>query len=46
MPQNYFGIYKKIDVIYVDIAQQNQTEIAINNCKMYLKDGGLLVTSN
>ena len=43
MPQNYFGIYKKIDVIYVDIAQQNQTEIAINNCKMYLKDGGYLL---
>ena len=43
MPQNYFAIYEKIDVVYADIAQQNQTEIAINNCKMYLKCYGYLL---
>ena len=41
-PQQYFSVYGKVDVIYVDIAQPDQTEIAITNCKMYLKDEGYL----
>jgi len=41
-PKNYFSIYGKVDVVYSDIAQPDQTEIAITNCKMYLKDGGYL----
>ena len=28
--------------MYVDIAQPDQTEIAIENCKLYLKSGGYL----
>ena len=41
-PQQYFSVYGKVDVVYVDIAQPDQTEIAILNCKMYLKNRGYL----
>ncbi len=42
-PKQYFSIYGKVDVVYVDIAQPDQTEIAIANCKLYLKIGGYLL---
>ena len=41
-PKEYFSIYNKVDVVYVDIAQPDQTNIAIENCKMYLKPKGYL----
>ena len=41
-PQEYFSVFKKVDVAYVDIAQPDQTDIAIANCKMYLKSNGYL----
>ena len=41
-PQQYFSVYCKVDVVYVDIAQPDQTDIAIANCKMFLKNGGYL----
>ena len=41
-PQQYFSVFGKVDVVYVDIAQPDQTEIAIANCKMYLKNEGYL----
>ena len=41
-PQQYFSVYCKVDVVYVDIAQPDQTDIAIANCKMFLKDGGYI----
>lgn len=41
-PEQYFSIYGKVDVTYSDIAQPDQTDIAISNCKMFLKDGGYL----
>ncbi len=41
-PEQYFSVYGKVDVVYSDIAQPDQTEIAIQNCKMFLKDGGYL----
>ncbi len=41
-PQHYFSVYCKVDVVYVDIAQPDQTDIAITNCKMFLKNGGYL----
>ncbi|MGI0041631.1 MAG: fibrillarin-like rRNA/tRNA 2'-O-methyltransferase, partial [Nitrosopumilaceae archaeon] len=31
------------DVVYVDIAQPDQTEIAILNCKTYLKKDGYMM---
>ena len=40
--QEYFSVFKKVDVAYVDIAQPDQTDIAITNCKMYLKSNGYL----
>ncbi len=41
-PKQYFSVYGKVDVVYSDIAQPDQTEIAITNCEMFLKDGGYL----
>ena len=41
-PKEYFSIFGKVDVVYVDIAQPDQTDIAITNCKMYLKKNGYL----
>jgi fibrillarin-like pre-rRNA processing protein len=41
-PEQYFSIYGKVDLVYSDIAQPDQTDIAISNCKMFLKDGGYL----
>jgi len=41
-PKEYFSIFGKVDVIYVDIAQPDQTEISITNCKMFLKNEGYL----
>ena len=38
-PRSYFSIYDKMDLIYCDIAQPDQTNIAIDNCKIYLKEG-------
>jgi fibrillarin-like pre-rRNA processing protein len=42
-PRGYFSIYDTIDLIYCDIAQPDQTEIAIENCRVYLKRGGILL---
>ncbi|MEE2605525.1 MAG: fibrillarin-like rRNA/tRNA 2'-O-methyltransferase [Thermoproteota archaeon] len=41
-PKEYFSVFNKVDVAYVDIAQPDQTNIAIENCKMYLKSNGYL----
>ena len=41
-PKEYFSVYNKVDVVYVDIAQPDQTDIAISNCKMFLKTKGYL----
>jgi fibrillarin-like pre-rRNA processing protein len=41
-PENYAWI-EKVDVIYVDIAQPDETEIAIRNCKEFLKEKGYLL---
>jgi len=41
-PKQYFSIYGKVDIVYVDIAQPDQTDIAIENCKLYLTPNGYL----
>ena len=41
-PGDYFAITGRVDIAYVDIAQPDQTKIAISNCKMYLKPGGIM----
>ena len=37
-PRSYFSIYDKMDLVYCDIAQPDQTTIASDNCKIYLKE--------
>jgi fibrillarin-like pre-rRNA processing protein len=38
-----FSSFGKVDVVYCDVAQQDQTEIAIENCRKNLKRGGRLL---
>ena len=40
---HYYSYYGLVDVVYSDIAQPDQTDIAINNCKCYLNPEGELV---
>ena len=42
-PQSYFSVFGKVDVVYCDIAQPDQTDIAITNCNAYLKPGGVML---
>ena len=42
-PARLTGMTEMVDVIYIDIADHNQTEIAIQNCKNHLKIGGFLM---
>jgi len=39
-PNLYPGIFTNVDIVYCDIAQRDQTEIAIMNCKRHLIKGG------
>jgi len=41
-PELYQWI-EKVDVVYCDISQPDETEIAIRNCKEFLKSGGYLL---
>ncbi|HXG07457.1 MAG TPA: fibrillarin-like rRNA/tRNA 2'-O-methyltransferase [Nitrososphaera sp.] len=42
-PNSYFAIFGKVDVVYCDIAQPDQTDIAIANCNAYLKPSGVML---
>ncbi|MCH1771336.1 MULTISPECIES: fibrillarin-like rRNA/tRNA 2'-O-methyltransferase [Metallosphaera] len=42
-PQNYSSLVEDADVLYVDIAQPDQTDIAIYNARYFLKDNGHLL---
>jgi fibrillarin-like pre-rRNA processing protein len=42
-PRSYFSVFGTVDVMYCDIAQPDQTEIAIANCLVYLKPMGALL---
>ena len=42
-PERYSSVYGKISVVYCDVAQPDQTEIAVNNCKTYLEKGMLFL---
>ncbi|WP_420546017.1 fibrillarin-like rRNA/tRNA 2'-O-methyltransferase [Nitrosopumilus sp.] len=39
-PEEYFSVFGKVDIVYVDIAQPDQTKIAMDNCKIFLKENG------
>src|SRR5712692_2007555 len=38
-----YGTMGKVDLVYCDVAQQDQTEIAIRNCRVHLKRRGRLL---
>ena len=43
-PENYAkSVFKEVDIVYQDVAQPNQAEIAIKNCNYYLKKSGHLI---
>lgn len=41
-PKEYFSIYSKVEIVYADIAQPDQTEITKSNCRLFLKKDGYL----
>ncbi|MEA3325252.1 MAG: fibrillarin-like rRNA/tRNA 2'-O-methyltransferase [Euryarchaeota archaeon] len=42
-PERYAHLVDKVDIIYQDIAQRNQAEIALANAEYFLKDDGYLI---
>ena len=42
-PESYFSVFGNVDLVYCDIAQSDQTEIAIKNCNNFLKKKGILL---
>jgi fibrillarin-like pre-rRNA processing protein len=42
-PEKYSSLVEVVDLVYQDIAQRNQAEIASINCQRYLKSGGDLL---
>lgn len=42
-PESYFSVFGNVDLVYCDIAQSDQTEIAIKNCNKFLKKEGILL---
>jgi fibrillarin-like pre-rRNA processing protein len=39
-PQNYLPLMEKVDLLYSDVAQPNQTEIFMDNMRIFLKEEG------
>jgi len=42
-PEKYASFLEPVDLVYQDVAQRNQAEIASRNAALYLKPGGTLV---
>lgn len=40
-PKNYMNLVQKVDIIYSDVAQPNQSELFMDNMRLYLKEGGI-----
>jgi len=40
-PLNYIHLVEKVDIIYSDVAQPRQTELFIDNMRLFLKKNGL-----
>lgn len=40
-PYNYMNLVQKVDVIYSDVAQPNQSELFMDNMRFYLKENGI-----
>ena len=43
IPESYAGRVTEVDAIYQDIAQKDQVEILIKNCRLFLKKGGFAI---
>ncbi|MBT3405785.1 fibrillarin-like rRNA/tRNA 2'-O-methyltransferase [Candidatus Woesearchaeota archaeon] len=39
-PENYYHQVTLVDAVFQDIAQRNQSEIFLKNCRVFLKNGG------
>ncbi|HPX78459.1 MAG TPA: fibrillarin-like rRNA/tRNA 2'-O-methyltransferase, partial [Methanobacterium sp.] len=39
-PRNYLHLVEKVDIIYADVAQPNQTDIFMDNMRLFIKEGG------
>jgi fibrillarin-like pre-rRNA processing protein len=42
-PEGYCMLLEPVEIVYQDVAQRNQAEIAALNCERYLKPGGTLL---
>lgn len=42
-PEGYAPLLEPVDLVYQDVSQRNQAEIASRNCARYLKPGGELI---
>lgn len=42
-PKSYYSIFGMVQTVYCDIAQPDQTDIAIENCRVYLEKEGVLL---
>ena len=42
-PKDYADVIEKVDLVYCDVAQPDATEIAIRNCREFLKPQGHLM---
>jgi fibrillarin-like pre-rRNA processing protein len=40
-PLNYLHILEKVDIVYSDVAQPKQSELFMDNMRLYLKPGGI-----
>lgn len=40
-PKNYMNLLQKVDFLYSDVAQPRQTELFMDNARLYLKDEGI-----
>lgn len=40
-PKNYMNLVQKVDVVYSDVAQPNQSELFMDNMRLYLKEEGI-----
>lgn len=39
-PETYAHLISEVDTIFMDVAQRNQVEIFLKNCRIFLKQGG------
>ncbi len=39
-PRNYLHLVEKVDIIYADVASPSQTDIFMDNMRLFIKEGG------